>query len=191
MNKWAKKRSVIRRYDLTAQMYNARYAEEQRAKYEAALENIGNTPSEVTLDAGCGTGLLFNYITHQAKMIVGLDISRKTLLVAKEHAKTLTNVHFVCADVDYMPFKEKLFNPVYAMTLIQNSPKPDVTLHEINRISVDNAVIVVTGLRKIFSKKSFEDLIRASDLEIAMLRGDCNLKCYVAVCTKRHHSKPP
>ena len=191
MNIWAKKRCVMRRYDLTAQMYNTRYADEQKAKYEAALENMGNTPSEMTLDAGCGTGLLLDYITHRAKAIVGLDISRKTLLVAKEHAKTLANVHFVCADVDYMPFKEKLFNPIYAITLIQNSPKPDVTLHEINRISTDNAVIVVTGLKKIFFKKTFEDLIRASDLEITMLRDDYNLKCYVAVCAKRLHSKPP
>jgi hypothetical protein len=37
MNLWSKKRSVMRRYDLTAQMYDQRYGEEQEAKYKAAL----------------------------------------------------------------------------------------------------------------------------------------------------------
>ena len=191
MSRWAKKRSTMRRYDLTAHLYNTRYAEEQKAKYEAALESVGNSDSELALDAGCGTGLLFNHTANQAKAFVGLDISRKTLLVAKEHAKIFSNVHLVCADVDYMPFREKLFSHVYAMTLVQNSPSPLVTLQEISRVSKDEAVVVVTGLKKVFSKKRFEDLIRKSTLRLNALRDESNLKCYVATCTRAHHSKTP
>jgi len=191
MSRWAKKRSTMRRYDLTAHLYNMRYAEEQKAKYEAALESVGNSDSELALDAGCGTGLLFSHTANQAKAFVGLDISRKTLLVAKEHAKTFSNVHLVRADVDCMPFKEKLFSHVYAMTLIQNSPNPLATLQEINRVSKDEAVVVVTGLKKVFSKGHFEDLIRKSTLRLNALRNESNLKCYVATCTKMHHSETP
>jgi malonyl-CoA O-methyltransferase len=191
MSRWAKKRSIMRRYDLTAHLYDMRYAEEQKAKYEAALESVGNSGSTFVLDAGCGTGLMFDYITNRAKIIVGLDISRKTLLVAKEYAKAFSNVHLVCADVDYMPFGEKLFSHVYAMTLIQNSPNPLVTLQEISRVSKDEAVVVVTGLKKVFSKKRFEDLIRKSTLRLNALRDESNLKCYVAACTRTHHSKTP
>jgi ubiquinone/menaquinone biosynthesis C-methylase UbiE len=166
-----------------------RYAEEQKAKYEVALESVGNSDSTFVLDAGCGTGLLFDYVTNRAKTIVGLDISRKTLLVAKEHAKAFSNVHLVCADVDYMPFGEKLFSHAYAMTLIQNSPNPLVALQEIIRVSKDNAIVVVTGLKKVFSKKRFEDLIRKSTLRLTALRDESDLKCYVAACAKTDHSK--
>jgi ubiquinone/menaquinone biosynthesis C-methylase UbiE len=168
-----------------------RYAEEQKAKYEAALESVGHFDSELVLDAGCGTGLMFDYTANQAKAIVGLDISRRTLLVAREKAKAFSNVHLVCADVDCMPFGEKLFNHVYAMTLIQNSPNPLVTLQEIIRVSKNNVVIVVTGLKKVFSKKRFEDLIRKSTLRLNALRDESDLKCYVAACTKTDHSKAP
>ena len=191
MSRWAKKRGIMRRYDLTVQLYNMRYAEEQKAKYEAALESVGNSDLTFVLDAGCGTGLLFDYTTNRAKTIVGLDISRKTLLVAREHAKAFSNVHLVCADVDYMPFGGKLFSHVYAMTLIQNSPNPLVTLQEISRVSKDEAVVVVTGLKKVFSKKRFEYLIRKSTLRLNALKDESNLKCYVATCTRTHHSKTP
>ena len=189
MSRWGKKRGIMRRYDLTVQLYNMRYAEEQKAKYEAALESVGNSDSTFVLDAGCGTGLLFDYTTNRAKTIVGLDISRKTLLVAKEYAKAFSNVHLVCADVDYMPFGEKLFSHAYAMTLIQNSPNPLVALQEIIRVSKDNAIVVVTGLKKVFSKKRFEDLIRKSTLRLTALRDESDLKCYVAACAKTDHSK--
>lgn len=189
MSRWAKKRGIMRRYDLTAHLYDMRYAEEQKAKYEAALESVGNSDSTFVLDAGCGTGLLFDYITNRAKTIVGLDISRKTLIVAKEYAKAFSNVHLVCADVDYMPFGEKLFSHAYAMTLIQNSPNPLVTLQEITRVSKNNVVIVVTGLKKVFSKKRFEDLIRKSTLKLNALSDESDLKCYVAACAKTDHSK--
>jgi malonyl-CoA O-methyltransferase len=189
MSRWAKKRGIMRRYDLTAHLYDMRYAEEQKAKYEVALESVGNSDSTFVLDAGCGTGLMFDYTANRAKAIVGLDISRKTLLFAKEYAKAFSNVHLVCADVDYMPFGEKLFSHAYAMTLIQNSPNPLVALQEIIRVSKDNAIVVVTGLKKVFSKKRFEDLIRKSTLRLTALRDESDLKCYVAACAKTDHSK--
>ena len=157
---------------------------EQKAKYEAALESVGNSDSTFVLDAGCGTGLLFDYITNRAKTIVGLDISRKTLLVAKEYAKAFSNVHLVCADVDCMPFGEKLFSHVYAMTLIQNSPNPLVTLQEIIRVSKNNVVIVVTGLKKAFSLESFRKLLQSAGLQLVSLEDADALKCYVATTVR-------
>lgn len=190
MDGWVKKRDVMRRYDLTAHLYNMRYSEEQKAKYDVALEGVGNSAGLV-LDAGCGTGLLFDYVANRAKVVVGLDISRRTLLAARECAKVFSNVHLVCADVDYMPFRDRLFSGVYAMTLIQNSPNALVTLHEITRVSKNGAVIVITGLKRVFSKKRFGDLIRNTTLRLDKLRDESNLKCYIATCTKTLHSKTP
>jgi hypothetical protein len=73
------------------------------------------------------------------------------------------------------------------MTLIQNLPNPVRTLNEIDRISVDGGVVVVTGLKSIFSKSDFEGLLRDVGLRVAALIDEDSLKCYVAICSRIHH----
>lgn len=157
-----------------------RYAEEQTAKIKAALESLRIKDGSLVLDVGCGTGILFNYVAHKAET-VGLDISRKTLLQAKEKAKKFRDVHLVLADADNMPFRQSIFNYVFAFTVVQNMPNPVTTLNEIRRIAKRNAVIVVSGLKRIFAKKVFEELLRNACLKSVAWKDD-GLKCYVAVC---------
>jgi malonyl-CoA O-methyltransferase len=182
MSTWDKKRDVMHRYDLTARIYDMRYANEQIAKIEAALKHM-KVKASMTLDAGCGTGILFSYVADEAQMTIGLDVSKKTLLKAKERARDYASVHLVCADVDNMPMEDGVFDRVFAMTLIQNAPNPAETLNQIRRVSADNALIVVTGLKKIFSRSVFQKLLKNAGLSNIALE-DEGLKCYVAVCTK-------
>jgi len=179
----------MRRYDVTANIYDVRYTEEQLAKIEAALKNMKMKGKGLVLDAGCGTGFLFNYVADKAEATVGVDISRKTLLQAKERAKNFANVHLLWADADNIPLKSNIFSSVFAMTLIQNTPDPHDTLNEIKCVAKDDAVIVVTGLKKIFTRETFEQLLRNAGLKIVALE-DEGLKCYVAVCTKMDFACP-
>ena len=48
----------MQRYDVTAEMYDERYADEQQRKYKKALENV-NVTGKTVLDVGCGSGLFF------------------------------------------------------------------------------------------------------------------------------------
>jgi len=186
MKEWDKKRDVMHRYDLTAHMYNMRYAEEQAAKIEAALEGLKMEKYGLILDVGCGTGILFGYVAYKAEATVGLDVSRKILVLAKERAKNLQSAHLILADADYMPLKENVFSHVFGITLIQNMPKPVKTLNEIRRVAKRNAKIVVTGLKKAFTLEEFEELLGDAGLKIVFLKEE-DLKCYVAVCTKLYH----
>jgi len=181
MDQWDKKRNVMQRYDLTAHLYDMRYAEEQTAKIEAAMKNINLEKHNSVLDVGCGTGLLFGYVANKARIIVGLDISRKILSQAREHAKKFPNVHLICADADNMPLKENIFDHAFAVTLIQNMPNPLKTLNKVKRATKKTAVIVVTGLKKKFSLEVFEELLRNAGLDIFALKNE-NLRCHVAVC---------
>ena len=109
MNEWDQKRKIIRRYDLTAQMYDARYGEEQEAKYKVAMEGLNVSSRSLILDVGCGTGLFFTHVAEKANMVVGVDISSKLLAKAKERARNFCNVHLVRGDADHLPFKEHSF----------------------------------------------------------------------------------
>jgi ubiquinone/menaquinone biosynthesis C-methylase UbiE len=183
MRRWDKKRKIMRRYDATAQMYDVRYAQEQAAKIEAALKNVRLEQHCLVLDVGCGTGILFAYIADRAEAAVGVDISRKTLLKAKEHVKNVASAHLVWADADSMPIKTGVFDSVFAMTLIQNAPDPCETLNEINRVSKDDSAIVVTGLKKVFTKQAFERLLKNAGLRFTAFEEE-GLQCYVAICDK-------
>lgn len=183
MGEWEKKREVMERYDLTAHMYDMRYAEEQEAKFGAALRSLKAKKCGKVLDAGCGTGLLFRHVASKAEMVVGLEISKQTLLKAKERAQSFQNVHLVMADADFMPFRDCAFSIAFAFTLIQNMPDPAKTLKEIRRVTEDSAQIIVTGLKKIFSLQTFRSLLQNAGLETISLKEE-GLKCYVATCLK-------
>ncbi len=176
---WKDKRRVMQRYDLTAEMYEERYAEEQKAKYKEALKNVDVAGCAV-LDVGCGSGLFFRGATAQSGIVVGVDISRKLLLKAKEQAKSLENVSVLQADADHLPFKDAFFDVAFAFTVLQNMPKPAVTLRELIRVAIPGSKIVVTGLKKAFPLTVFIDTLEGSGLKIISFVDNEDLKCYVA-----------
>ena len=179
VNEWKQKRSVTRRYDLTAHLYDARYSEEQEAKYKAALAELNVTGA--VLDVGCGSGLLFSHVAAQAEVVVGVDVSGKLLLQAKERAKNFHNAHVVQADADHLPFTNECFAVVFAFTVLQNMPKPAETLRELKRTAKHNGAVVVTGLKKAFPLEAFEALLQQAGLRVVSIKDDVTLKCYVAV----------
>jgi ubiquinone/menaquinone biosynthesis C-methylase UbiE len=181
MSRWGRKRTVMRRYDLTAQTYDQRYAEEQEAKYRTALESLRIGASSVVLDVGCGTGLFFSHAAANAETVVGVDISHGLLLQARDRAKEYGNVHVVQADADHLPFKNALFDFVFVFTVLQNMPKPAETLREVSRTARREASIVATGLKRAIPLKAFEELLRSAELRVVSLRDDEALKCYVVV----------
>lgn len=183
MNEWDKKRDAMQHYDLTANIYDMQYAEEQEAKIEAAVKGLNIEKHGLVLDAGCGTGLLFNHVADKADGVVGLDISREILLQAKKRAKKFQNVNLILADADHMPLIDNSFSHVFAITLVQNMPDPVKTLNEVKRVAKTDAVIVVTGLKKKFTVEIFEELLRKVGLKALEIRNG-NLKCHVAICIK-------
>ena len=171
----------MRRYDLTAQLYDVRYAEEQELKYKTALERLNIARNSKVLDVGCGTGLLFSHVATEAQTVVGVDISGKLLRQAKKHARDFRSVHLVQADADYLPFRNACFNIVFAFTVLQNMPKPLETLSEIKRNATRDAPVVVTGLKKAFPLEAFQALLQDAGLRVVSLADADALKCYVAV----------
>jgi ubiquinone/menaquinone biosynthesis C-methylase UbiE len=171
-------------YDQSAKVYDNRYYEEQEAKIEAALSGFTLEKENMILDMGCGTGLLFPYVTSRVKLVVGIDISASIVKQAKKRMKTYTNTALIRADADYAPFPNETFDTVFAITLLQNTPKQSRTINEMKRLTKQKATIVVTGLKKAFSRKEFTRLLREAELKIKALRLDEKLKDYVSICVK-------
>lgn len=180
---WRLKRKVIKHYDTLSKVYNALYGYEQSLKIEETLKFVNINLSDVVLDVGCGTGILFKHIFNSADLIVGIDISSQTLNVAKKALREigLDKISLVRADADFLPFKDKVFDKVFAITLLQNMPNPTLTINEIMRVAKDDAEIVLTGLKKFFSKESFLKILEESGMSFHLLNTGDNIKCHIAI----------
>lgn len=183
---WRLKRRVIQHYDRLSRVYNALYSYEQSLKIEEALRFVNINLSDVILDVGCGTGILFKHISNLAGLIVGVDISSQTLNVAKKTMKEmgLDRISLVRADADFLPFKDGVFDKVFAITLLQNMPNPILTVKEIMRVAKNDAEIILTGLKKFFSKESFLKILEESGMSFYPLNTRENIKCHIAICSK-------
>jgi ubiquinone/menaquinone biosynthesis C-methylase UbiE len=184
MSDWTKKRSLKRRYDLTANIYDARYSEEQEVKYEATLAKL--RPTGLVLDIGCGTGLLFNHISSEIESVVAVDVSKKLLQQAWKKAKQLRNVqiHVVQADADHLPFRDYGFNTVFAFTVLQNMPKPLGTLVEAYRVMRRDAFVVITGLKKVFSTENLSSLFGGAGFNVVSIKDYLKSKDYIIIARK-------
>jgi ubiquinone/menaquinone biosynthesis C-methylase UbiE len=77
-------------------------------------ENLRNLPQSAgfALDAGCGYGLFALTLSNQVGYVVGMDISKSMIEMAKKyqdvHGKL--NVDFVVGDLDNLLFKKETFD---------------------------------------------------------------------------------
>ena len=172
----------MRHYNQLAAIYDIQYADEQKAKIEAVLENMSLEKNDFVLDVGCGTGLLFPYIASKVQLLIGIDSSQGLLEKAETRKEPLANVHILLADADHLPFRSWSFSTTFAITLLQNSSDPLTTLREIERVSKEHATIMVTGLKKKFTQQTFTTTLENAKLEPITLETDNNLKDYIARC---------
>lgn len=171
-------------YNLTSNIYNKRYYEEQKDKYKYALNQLKLNSTDKILDVGCGSGLLFSFLESAVEMIVGIDISYNLLKKAKLE-KTKKNVHLILADADHLPFKSNKFDTIFAFTVLQNMPIPANTLKEIKLIVKNKGKIVLTGLKKVYSLNSFRDMLVKAGFNPLIIDTNANLKDYVAINAKK------
>lgn len=184
MPAWNHKRRVMRRYNQSAQAFDTQYREEQEAKIKVIMQTLSLKQDSVVLDAGCGTGLLFQHLAERTESITGIDISRGLLHNARKRAQLCCSTVLIQADADNLPFLNETFDAVFAITLLQNMPDPKATLAEFNRVSKLSALIVATGLRKQFSQEDFVKLLEQANLRVELLKLDEKNREYVCICSK-------
>jgi ubiquinone/menaquinone biosynthesis C-methylase UbiE len=191
MREWKQKRSNMRHYDRQAAIYDVQYVGEQNAKIDNLLKRMKLGSNELVLDVGCGTGFLFQHISKNVGLLVGVDVSAKALMEAKKRTKNMPNIVLVRADADNTPFPDNIFDKIFAITVLQNMPDPKRTIEEMKRTGKSQAVFAVTGLKKKFTQESFGKLLKAAQLKVSSLESDERLKGYIAVCTTQEIRRTP
>jgi len=188
---WSEKRGIIRHYDKMVNIYDSLYREEQELKIKQILRHMAVHNSDLILDAGCGTGFLFEHVHKQVGHLVGVDLSKGLLKIALAHVKQAgtRNVSLVRADVDYLPFKERVFDKVFALTVLQDSSDLNMTLKEITRTTKNDSTLAVTGLKKVFTEERFKQALTEEGLEINILLTPEQVKDFIAICRRHVEAK--
>lgn len=155
-----KKQEIIHRYNQTSDFYDRRYVKIQEDKYRLILKDI-TIYEKLILDAGCGTGLLFDYIRSSFEKsditdfhYVGVDISINML--KRFHSKLnqkAKNVNLILSDLENLPLRESRFDLLFSFTSLQNLPDIIEGLRESFRVAKDGADVNFSILRKKLNKE--------------------------------------
>lgn len=89
-------------------------------------QNIGSRAR--ILDAGCGTGLLSNYLAHiPTRTLVGLDFSAESLNLAESLRRQMRsrNLRFVQGDLFRPPFGKSQFDVVICHGVLHHTADPE------------------------------------------------------------------
>lgn len=90
-------------------------------------------PNSKVLDIGCGGGLLTNALAERGHTVVGIDLSSKSLEIAKQSDAT-KSVSYLEASADNLPFEDHSFDAVCAMDLLEHVENPAKVIEEASRV---------------------------------------------------------
>ena len=149
-----KKKSIIDKYNASSQIYDARYNLIQREKFEFVLNQF-NFPKRLVLDAGCGTGLLYDFLSiNKSKgraQFVSLDISWGMLIELKNKQRLVKKKFFILpilSDIEHMPVRNNIFDAILSFTSFQNLSKMKEGFLELVRVSKPRTEIILSILKK-------------------------------------------
>lgn len=133
-------------YNATAGIYDMRYREEQQLKIGFLLNRVRLRDGDTIIDAGCGTGLLLEAASERAKAwLVGIDSSIGMLREAKRKG---IEADLVLGDIEKMPFRDRVADAVFSVSVIQLADDPGQAVSEIRRVTKEGGAIAISYLRK-------------------------------------------
>jgi len=101
-----------------------------------ALYNFfGIEPEDQLLDFACGTGAFSVYAAQKTKAVQGVDIFEKMIEIAVANAKQyeLTNIKFLCCDVEKVPFTDESFDSVISKSAYHHMKNNQSVFNEMKR----------------------------------------------------------
>lgn len=116
------------------------------AMMDRILEQLGRTPGDLFLDAGCGTGEHAIRIAMRGYSCIGVDISENVLRRAARNvaANGLTSgVSFVCHALEELPFAKSTFDAVHCRGVLMHIPEWEKALANLCRVLKPGGRIVI------------------------------------------------
>ena len=172
-----KKKRIQENYDnLGGRIYDIRYTVEQEKKYSIIVAEFETHDTDIVLDNGCGTGLLFQLMNT---FLIGLDLSNELL---KQAMRRKTETTFlVNGDSENLPFRNKVFDRIISVTVIQNTDDPRRMILDSKRVLKIYGEFAFTGLKKAYTKQEFQSLFEANEVKVRKIIDDENINDWIVI----------
>ncbi len=144
---------VEKSYDIMANDYDningeAFYANQYEV-YERHLAKYLVSTYRCSLDLGCGTGIQTIKLATRSEYCVGVDLSQNLLSKAKQKSNFLQNIDYVRCDIEYIPFRDEVFDCVISYgEVISHLREYARTFEEMSRISQKGTLLILSVLNK-------------------------------------------
>jgi SAM-dependent methyltransferase len=121
-----------------------RYMYERRL--EVQMDLLAAMPREALLEVGCGAGVLALLAADLFSRVIATDISPTAVAFARRLAAELgvSNVHFVVADAERLPFRDACFPAVAIGEVIAHVASPARTAGELARVTVAGGSLLLS-----------------------------------------------
>lgn len=107
-----------------------------RSNFDIILRIVGGMKKRKVLDVGCGGGWLDQWVAAEGGSPVGVDISSAFLKISKMRAQQgKFEVDLVCADGEYLPFRDNVFDCTVTYQSLHHFPCPRAVIREGLRVS--------------------------------------------------------
>jgi len=112
----------------------------RRKLLKTLLASINVRAKSITLDLGCGTGSNLKVLTSEGCHVIGLDQSIYALTFARSKGKSL----FLVGDLNRLPIKEKSFDLIIAMDILEHLEDDMKGISESYRVLNKGGILIVT-----------------------------------------------
>jgi len=110
---------------------------------QALVASVPASPQGRCLDLCTGTGALVPRLVKKFRAVVGVDISPQMLQVARSRFQPLSNVEWVEADAQKLPFEDASFDCLTVSYGIRNVPNLEFGLSEMCRVVKPGGTIAI------------------------------------------------
>jgi ubiquinone/menaquinone biosynthesis C-methylase UbiE len=135
---------MVRKYNPEDYIFHSNFLVKfiELMRFKKIKDLLQLTNDDHFLDIGCGSGYLLNQAACHTG--IGIDISDLMVKTAWENCKNNGKKFIVQSDAENLPFKNRSFNKIVSTEVIEHILRPQVLLKEIERVSKNDTVIVIT-----------------------------------------------
>lgn len=114
-----------------------------QSRFREVSKLIDHTKGKI-LDIGSADGMFTKVILDksEANEIVGIDVLRNSIEWAKNHWKSNKKMKFKVADAHKLPFRNRDFDAVFALEVLEHVFEPVRVLQEIKRVLKDGGYVI-------------------------------------------------
>lgn len=140
--------TVQRAFTIQADKYAANSIVANPLRLADLVESVNPSQDALVLDVATGPGFVAKAFASVCKLVVGVDITRAPLEIARRNLREekLANLHFQIADVGHLPFAAAQFDVVVSRLAVHHMNSPAHIFSEITRVCRLGGTIAIEDL---------------------------------------------